>query len=56
MEDGHMGKHENRVFCLKWNPEDENVVVSGGWDRSVHFWDIRMKTSIKQLFGYYIGG
>lgn len=31
-------------------------MLSGGWDRTVHFWDLRVKTSIKKLFGYYIGG
>jgi WD40 repeat protein len=32
------------------------VLATGGWDRSVHFWDLRSKTSINKLFGYYIGG
>jgi|JI9StandDraft_2_1071091.scaffolds.fasta_scaffold1194980_1 COMPASS component SWD3 len=31
-------------------------MASGGWDRSVYFWDLRVKTSIRQVFGYYIGG
>lgn len=56
MEAGHLGAHENRIFCLKWDPHDHNVLLSGGWDRTVHFWDIRTKTSVKRLFGYYMGG
>jgi len=31
------------------------MLASGGWDRAVHFWDIRLKTSTKKIFGSYIG-
>lgn len=51
-----MGSHDNRVFCIKWNPKNNNIFLSGGWDKTVYFWDIRLKTSVKKLFGYYIGG
>ena len=51
-----MGKHDNRVFCLKWNPSDNNLLLSGGWDQSVYFWDIRVKTSVHHIYGHYIGG
>lgn len=53
---GHLGSHDNRIFCIKWNPKDNNIFLSGGWDKTVYFWDIRLKTSIKKLYGYYIGG
>lgn len=56
VEEGHFGCHDNRIFCLKWNPSDNNILASGGWDRAVHFWDIRLRTSVKQLFGCYMGG
>ena len=56
VEGGHLGKHDNRVFCLKWNPIDNNILLSGGWDQSVYFWDLRVKTSIHQIYGHYIGG
>ena len=51
-----LGSHANRVFCLKWDPKDVHVLLSGGWDQAVHFWDVRSKTSVNKLFGYYIGG
>jgi WD40 repeat protein len=41
---------------LKWSDTDHNILASGGWDRAVHFWDVRLKTSVKQIFGSYIGG
>ncbi len=27
--------HSNRVFCVKFNKNDSNMVVSGGWDNTV---------------------
>lgn len=33
--------HNNRVFCCKFDPENPNHVVSGGWDKSIMIWDIR---------------
>jgi WD40 repeat protein len=33
--------HSNRVFSLKFLPDDHNVFVSGGWDGTVFIWDIR---------------
>ena len=55
-QSGHLGKHENRVFCLKWNPEDDNILLSGGWDQTVYFWDLRVKTSIHNIYGSFMGG
>jgi WD40 repeat protein len=46
MEEGHMGAHSNRVYCLKWNPFDPNMFFSGGWDKTVFVWDIRKKTAV----------
>lgn len=33
--------HTNRLFSAKFNPDDPNVVVSGGWDYKVLIWDLR---------------
>lgn len=27
--------HSNRVFCVKFNKSDSNMVVSGGWDNTI---------------------
>lgn len=37
MEDdgaSHPG-HSNRVFAVKFHPQDPNVLLSGGWDRTI---------------------
>ena len=30
--------------------------MSGGWDKTVFFWDVRTKVSVHKVFGSYIGG
>jgi len=27
--------HSNRVFCVKFNPFDTNMIASGGWDNTI---------------------
>jgi len=48
--------HSNRIFALKFNPEDPNVIMSAGWDQVVYFWDIRDKRSFDHIYGPAITG
>ena len=48
--------HSNRVFSVKYVPGDENCVVSGGWDNTVHIWDIRTGTSVRSFYGPHVCG
>ena len=48
--------HSNRVFSLKYQPKSSNVVVSGGWDNTVQIWDLRVKSSVRSIFGPHIAG
>jgi WD40 repeat protein len=50
--DGHM----NRVFALQYHPTDPNLLISGGWDDTVQFWDIRVSQSIRKISGPHICG
>ena len=48
--------HSNRVFSLKFCPDDENLLVSGGWDNTVQVWDIRVGHSVRSIFGPHVAG
>lgn len=43
---GELPGHGNRIFCLKFNPMNENMILSGGWDNTVCINDIREKGPI----------
>jgi WD40 repeat protein len=30
--------HNNRVICVKFVPEDPQLLLSGGWDQTVNIW------------------
>ena len=42
-EKGDLPGHSNRIFALKFNPIDENVLCSAGWDNTVQVNDLRAK-------------
>jgi len=33
--------HSNWIYCTKFNPFDNNLIVSGGWDNCVVLYDVR---------------
>jgi len=51
----HVG-HSNRIFALKWKPDDPNILMSGGWDNCVLLWDLRSKNCFRSIFGPHIAG
>jgi len=48
--------HQNRVFSIKCHPEDPNILVSAGWDRSVKIYDIRDKAPVASIGGSAVSG
>ena len=47
----------NRVFSLRFKPNDENVLISGGWDDNVRIWDVRTPDECSGImFGPHICG
>lgn len=48
--------HSNRIFSVKYNPQDPNILISGGWDNTIQIWDRREGSSVSALFGPHICG
>ena len=48
--------HTNRVFCGKYNPEDSNIIVTGGWDQKCLVWDLRERNPVRTFSGPLICG
>lgn len=48
--------HCNRIYSLKFHPDDQNILFSGGWDDTLQIWDIRAQGSIRALYGPHICG
>lgn len=43
--------HAQRIFALKYKKDDPNVVISGGWDKTLQIHDIRKGGPIGYIFG-----
>lgn len=33
--------HSNRIFSIKFIPDDQNMLLSAGWEKAIFLWDIR---------------
>ncbi|KAK3751366.1 hypothetical protein QZH41_009310 [Actinostola sp. cb2023] len=50
------GGHGRKVFSLKFHPFDDNVFLTGGWDRCLKIWDVRVDQVVRSIPGPYICG
>lgn len=49
--------HSNKIFVVKYHPDDNNVFVSGGWDNFVGIWDRRTAKGLQRhISGPHIAG
>lgn len=48
--------HGRKVFALKFHPFDDNVFITGGWDKCIKVWDVRSAHSVRTIWGPYICG
>lgn len=48
--------HTNRVFSVRFYPNDDNMLVSGGWDNKIVFWDLRQEKPAHTLLNKMICG
>ena len=54
---GSGGGHTSRVFGLKYARDDENIMISGGWDNTVQMWDERCGDgAVRSMFGPHVCG
>eukprot|EP00795_Rhopilema_esculentum_P015498 gene15498-6755_t len=53
-----MDGHTMRVFVVQFQPDNPNVFVSGGWDDTVQWWDVRQDPchNIRKIVGPHICG
>lgn len=51
-----MNGHRLRVFALQYHPNDPHMILSGGWDDTVQFWDDRTKRAVRRIYGPHICG
>jgi len=52
----NMPEHSNRIFSVKFNPNNENMLISGGWDNTLLFYDIRAREVQNFSYGAHICG
>ena len=55
-EKGRLMGHGNRIFCVKFNKGDQNMLVSGGWDNNVFIYDMRYRGPVHAIYGPHICG
>ncbi len=48
--------HNNRIFCLKYHPVNNNLLITGGWDQNVRLWDLRTGGPTRGFVGPKICG
>ena len=48
--------HSNRIFWVKYNQQDSNLICSSGWDSTIIVHDIRKKGPAFGMLGAYIWG
>ncbi|PNW83055.1 hypothetical protein CHLRE_06g305000v5 [Chlamydomonas reinhardtii] len=48
--------HTSHVFSLAWQPDDPQIILSGGWDNRVLVWDLRVHRSVRSISGPHICG
>jgi WD40 repeat protein len=43
--------HTNRIFCVKFDQQQPNIIYSGGWDCNVNIWDLRSGKCTGSIYG-----
>jgi WD40 repeat protein len=35
--------HQNKIYALKYHKDNPKILISGGWDDTLLFWDLTSK-------------
>ncbi|KAL4467051.1 hypothetical protein ABPG74_010648 [Tetrahymena malaccensis] len=54
--DWNIPGHTNRIFSLKFLPDQPDILLSCGWDSNIHIWDLRAKKSVAHFYGPKVSG
>lgn len=48
--------HMNKIYALRYHKDNPKILISGGWDDNVLFWDLNSGNTIKVIVGPHIYG
>ena len=48
--------HSNRVFAVKFVPDEPQLLLSAGWDNTVQIWDLRTSQPCASIYGPHVCG
>jgi len=48
--------HSNRIFAVKFDVAQPDVLISAGWDNTVQVWDLRAGHSVRSIWGAHVCG
>ena len=48
--------HSGRIFTVKFHPENNTTILSGGWDKTIQFYDSRIGKIVNSIYGPNICG
>ena len=41
--------HQNKIYALRYHKDNPKILISGGWDDNVLFWDLTSKYKYNKL-------
>ena len=57
---GSGGSHSNRIFAICFHPLEKDIILSGGWDKTIQIWDARISGNghgaVRSMFGAHLCG
>jgi len=54
--DFSMPGHSQKIFAVKYHPDDKNVLISASWDHTLKVWDTRLDNAVRTIHGPYVCG